>query len=56
MITRIPNLLNFYKKWAGNWISAQYTTGEFPNTATSSYSAGGGPDYRMKYGSPMTDT
>ena len=39
------NLQNFYKKWAGNWISAQDTTGEFPNTAPSPYSAGGGPGW-----------
>ncbi len=39
------NLLNFYKKWAGNWRSAQDTTGEFPNTAPSPYSAGGGPGW-----------
>ncbi len=39
------NLLNFYKKWAGNWISAQDTTGEFPNTAPSPYGAGGGPGW-----------
>ena len=39
------NLLNFYKKWAGNWRSAQDTTGEFPNTAPSPYGAGGGPGW-----------
>lgn len=39
------DLLNFYKKWAGNWRSAQDTTGEFPNTAPSPYGAGGGPGW-----------
>ena len=39
------NLQNFYKKWTGNWISAQDTSGEFPNTAPSPYPAGGGPGW-----------
>ena len=36
-------LRNFYRKWAGNWLSAQNANGEFPNTAPSPYNAGGGP-------------
>ena len=36
---------NYYKKWALNWISAQNSDGEFPNTAPSPYGAGGGPGW-----------
>jgi alpha-L-rhamnosidase len=39
------DLGNYYKKWALNWISAQNGNGEFPNTAPSPYSAGGGPGW-----------
>jgi alpha-L-rhamnosidase len=39
------DLGNFYKKWTGNWLTAQKPDGEFPNTAPSPYSAGGGPGW-----------